>query len=144
MRFANEDGGGGGVDEANALLSDLPTEAISSGKGTIRGKRHGVRAALKIITGREKMVEDDKLSRLYEQEKDGKIVLYTTSIQVVRNKHQLCKEIESIFYNLRLKVTRKDVSMDSNVGRGGGRLDNAHSLCQLLSPPPPSPHQVCG
>lgn len=55
--------------------SALEGPNIQSGFGTIRGKKNGVRAKLEIISGRTKMVQDDALAKLYDEEKNGKIVL---------------------------------------------------------------------
>jgi hypothetical protein len=55
---------------------------IESGRGTIRGKRNGVRAKLEVLSTRNNVVENERLARLFEDEKKGKIVVYMTSVKV--------------------------------------------------------------
>lgn len=37
------------------------------------------------------------VSKFYEKEKDGTIVVYTTSVSVVRGTHQLCQDISKVW-----------------------------------------------
>jgi glutaredoxin-related protein len=55
-------------------------------------------------------------SHLFHQdEKNGKIVLYTTTVKAVREMHSQCEEVRKVLYNMRLKVVVKDISMDSDL-----------------------------
>eukprot|EP00052_Salpingoeca_macrocollata_P011537 m.88975 g.88975 ORF g.88975 m.88975 type:complete len:456 (+) comp18099_c0_seq2:662-2029(+) len=92
---------------------ELSFAALASGKGTIRGKKNGVRKQLEVMAGKKQYSSSDILSRLYEEERKGKIVLYTTTVKAVRETHSVCEEVRRILYNMRLKVIIRDISMDS-------------------------------
>lgn len=60
---------------------------------TIRGKVNGVRRAKELLMRDIVVQASGTVGKFYEKEKDGMIVVYTTSVSVVRGTHQLCQEI---------------------------------------------------
>ncbi|EGD76880.1 hypothetical protein PTSG_08227 [Salpingoeca rosetta] len=100
-------------DTGTPMEADEVLRSIRSTTGTIRGKRHGVRAKLEVLTHRGVALQDDELSRIYEEERDGSIVVYISGVQAVRETFQRCEDIKKLLYNLRLKVVYKDISLDA-------------------------------
>lgn len=88
-----------------------PLEFISSGKATIRGKKNAVRKTLEILTGADKFSQDPNVQKLYDEEKDGKIVIYLTSMRAIRDTFASCERVQRIFHNLRLKVSMRDITL---------------------------------
>eukprot|EP00049_Salpingoeca_infusionum_P014531 m.274297 g.274297 ORF g.274297 m.274297 type:complete len:628 (+) comp15686_c1_seq22:513-2396(+) len=97
------------------LEADHVLESIKGMAGTIRGKRHGVRAKLEVLSHRGAVLQDEHLLRVYEQERNGCITIYTSSVAALRERKQQCEDIKRVFYNLRLKVTYKDIALDAQL-----------------------------
>merc|ERR1719326_173580 len=95
------------------LEADAVLRSIRSTTGTIRGKRNAVRAKLEVLTLHGEAMQDDELSRLYEAERDGSIVVYISGVRAVRETFQRCEDLKKLLYNLRLKVVYKDISLDA-------------------------------
>eukprot|EP00056_Hartaetosiga_gracilis_P011663 m.177456 g.177456 ORF g.177456 m.177456 type:complete len:580 (+) comp13548_c1_seq1:75-1814(+) len=87
--------------------------SIKSATKTIRGKKNGVRSKLEVYHGMGSVMKDDELARLFEQERDGSIVVYTSSVEIVRETSTRCRDIRKLFHNMRLKVVYKDISLDA-------------------------------
>ena len=84
---------------------------------TIRGKAGGVRRAKEMLM-RDAVVQSiSAVSRYYEAEKDGKIVIYTTSVSVVRGTHVRCQDVLKVFSNMRLRTERRDISLDDTYAK---------------------------
>eukprot|EP00730_Choanoeca_flexa_P004056 TRINITY_DN11585_c0_g1_i2.p1 TRINITY_DN11585_c0_g1~~TRINITY_DN11585_c0_g1_i2.p1 ORF type:complete len:565 (+),score=97.99 TRINITY_DN11585_c0_g1_i2:81-1775(+) len=98
--------------EADALKALLSSKDVKSKKGTIRGKKNAVRAALNNLTQTSKF-ESELLERLHQQEQHRSIVLYVTSLAGVRETHAACDKMLKIFENIGKKVRVKDIHLDS-------------------------------
>eukprot|EP00039_Didymoeca_costata_P008874 m.117983 g.117983 ORF g.117983 m.117983 type:complete len:634 (+) comp14267_c0_seq2:156-2057(+) len=94
-----------------------------SGKGsvmvsracTIRGKRNGVKKAKSklALTVSESNKEITPLQRTIEEEKEkNRLVVYISSVQVVRETYLKCQKLTQLLYNLRVGAYFRDISMD--------------------------------
>eukprot|EP00047_Mylnosiga_fluctuans_P023378 m.137204 g.137204 ORF g.137204 m.137204 type:complete len:608 (+) comp9563_c0_seq4:58-1881(+) len=95
--------------DALRLVSDDRT--IVTPDGTVRGKKNLVRSVLQLF-GPNTTFASPLEERLYNEEK-GKIVVYVTSVQAVRDVYEKCQRVLKIFELLRLKIQVKDIAMDS-------------------------------
>eukprot|EP00045_Choanoeca_perplexa_P015027 m.181338 g.181338 ORF g.181338 m.181338 type:complete len:603 (+) comp16870_c0_seq9:129-1937(+) len=86
---------------------------IKSAAGTVRGKRRGVRSKLQVFSDRGQLLQDPLLAALYEAERAGKVVVYVTGMAAIRETYQRCEDIKKMFYNMRIKVNIKDISLDA-------------------------------
>ncbi|XP_067945154.1 glutaredoxin domain-containing cysteine-rich protein CG31559-like [Watersipora subatra] len=75
-------------------------EELISEKGTVRGVRNRVRTS----------VSKHDNQQLCKTDEEGKIVLYSTSVSIVRSTYQNCKEVINILQNHRLRYELRDVS----------------------------------
>eukprot|EP00042_Codosiga_hollandica_P054493 m.738774 g.738774 ORF g.738774 m.738774 type:complete len:563 (+) comp58912_c1_seq4:482-2170(+) len=80
--------------------------------GTIRGKKHGVRAALGAFQKQSEAVRSELHERLYQEEKDNIIVVYMTSLQTVRTTFDNCNAALKMFSLYGVKVRVKDAQID--------------------------------
>lgn len=81
---------------------------------TIRGKKGGVRMAKATLARQKSESEEERtpLQRLIEEEREkNRLVMYTTSTMAIRDTYARCHMLMNIFYNLRIKVVFKDISM---------------------------------
>ncbi|EDQ92284.1 uncharacterized protein MONBRDRAFT_21824 [Monosiga brevicollis MX1] len=102
--------------EADALRSLVDGRELKGLDGTIRGKRHAVRAALDSLTQPAKF-ESALLQQLYDVERHNQIVLYITSVSGIRSTFSDCKRMMHIFETLNKKVRVKDVQLDARFGQ---------------------------
>eukprot|EP00055_Hartaetosiga_balthica_P016465 m.104390 g.104390 ORF g.104390 m.104390 type:complete len:579 (-) comp9111_c2_seq9:46-1782(-) len=88
---------------------------VKSASKTIRGKRNGVRSKLEVYNGYGDRMNDDQLAKLFEEERDGSIVVYISSVEIIRETSARCQDIKKLFHNMRVKVMLKDISLDANI-----------------------------
>lgn len=82
-----------------------------------RGRRSSVRGVVDAISGRDRKFENPILQRLWESERDRAIVIYTTSLEAVRQTINDCSAVLQIFEILGLKVRVKDINLDPRFRR---------------------------
>jgi hypothetical protein len=112
-----------GADEVGDLIAGKKSAFLNrpiASKGgylerrTIRGKKGGVRTAKATLARQKSEAEEERtpMQRLVEEEREkNRLVLYTTSTTAIRETYTRCHNIMNIFYNLRVKVVLKDISM---------------------------------
>lgn len=85
------------AEEEQYLGSQKPQKLNQGNRKTIRGKVNGVRRAKELLMRDVVVQSSGTVSKFYEKEKDGTIVVYTTSVSVVRGTHQLCQDISKVW-----------------------------------------------
>ncbi|CAB3373463.1 Hypothetical predicted protein [Cloeon dipterum] len=96
-------------EETFAGVKDVLSErgAIRSAKGTVRGVKNRVRAGIATFL----QLEDNKGFKDKEQ---GKLVVYTTTMGVVRSTYLRCVKVKQILRTLLVKFEERDVFMSIN------------------------------
>ncbi|XP_013417328.1 glutaredoxin domain-containing cysteine-rich protein CG31559-like isoform X2 [Lingula anatina] len=87
--------------------SALEEHIIVSGKGTVRGFKNRVRAG--IVTFLE---QQDKNKKNYKVLEKGKIVVYTTTMRIIRDTYEKCQKVRYILQNHMVRFEEKDVFMN--------------------------------
>ncbi|CAH2207907.1 jg6048 [Pararge aegeria aegeria] len=85
---------------------ELPS-TIKSSKGTIRGVKNRVRAGIATF------LQIQSTTKSYKEKDAGKVVLYTTTMGVVRSTYQRCLLVKKILRNLLVKYEERDVFMST-------------------------------
>lgn len=80
---------------------------IMSSRGSIRGFKNRVRAGIATF------VEQNGFSRNYRQEEKGKIIVYTTSMMVVREAADKCKAVRNILQTHMVRYEERDMFMSA-------------------------------
>ncbi|CAG9571698.1 unnamed protein product [Danaus chrysippus] len=80
---------------------------IKSSKGTIRGVKNRVRAGIATF------LQIQSTTKSYKEKDAGKVVLYTTTMGIVRNTYQRCVLVKKILRNLLVKYEERDVFMST-------------------------------
>ncbi|KAG8453627.1 hypothetical protein GDO86_000311 [Hymenochirus boettgeri] len=84
---------------------------ILSKNGTVRGVKHKVSAGQALF---------DNLAKVFQSSTTlefGRIVIYTTSLRVVRNTFERCETARKIFQNHRVKFEEKNIALNSDFGK---------------------------
>uniref|UniRef100_A0A670ZIR0 Glutaredoxin and cysteine rich domain containing 1 n=1 Tax=Pseudonaja textilis TaxID=8673 RepID=A0A670ZIR0_PSETE len=81
---------------------------ILSKNGTVRGVKHKVSAGQVLF---------DNLSKLSSVLENGRIVIYTTSLRVVRTTFERCELVRKIFQNHRVKFEEKNIALNGDYGK---------------------------
>ncbi|XP_058049803.1 glutaredoxin domain-containing cysteine-rich protein 1 [Ahaetulla prasina] len=84
---------------------------ILSKNGTVRGVKHKVSAGQVLFDNLSKAFE---LSSVLE---NGRIVIYTTSLRVVRTTFERCELVRKIFQNHRVKFEEKNIALNGDYGK---------------------------
>ncbi|XP_063166726.1 glutaredoxin domain-containing cysteine-rich protein 1 [Candoia aspera] len=84
---------------------------ILSKNGTVRGIKHKVSAGQVLFDNLSKVFE---ISSVWEY---GRIVIYTTSLRVVRTTFERCELVRKIFQNHRVKFEEKNIALNSDYGK---------------------------
>eukprot|EP00041_Stephanoeca_diplocostata_P027460 m.755324 g.755324 ORF g.755324 m.755324 type:complete len:411 (+) comp23179_c1_seq25:1844-3076(+) len=110
----------------------------ASTQGTIRGKKFGVRASLKVLTAAQS-ITSETLQRLYHDEHTTKrkIVVYTTSLNAIRATTTACQKVLTIFATLRKRVHVKDIYINPEYGIELGERLAAQTDAQTDTPNTP-------
>ncbi|XP_078683847.1 glutaredoxin domain-containing cysteine-rich protein 1-like isoform X1 [Branchiostoma floridae x Branchiostoma belcheri] len=116
---------GEGEDE-NRLLSYVGKRDYSGGvedteivsrNGTVRGVKNRVRAGLAHFTSLTQGAQPNShLQKAYSHER-GRIIVYTTSMQVVRDTAEKCQKIRRILESHRVRFEERDVVMNLELQR---------------------------
>ncbi|KAG5666308.1 hypothetical protein PVAND_017859 [Polypedilum vanderplanki] len=98
-------------DESFAGYKDLlsTTSTIKSEKGTIRGVKNRVRNGIATFLQMQQTTVKN-----FKEKDGGKIVLYTTSMGIVRSTYAKCKSVKQILRTLMVKFEERDVFMSIN------------------------------
>ncbi|XP_010145531.1 PREDICTED: glutaredoxin domain-containing cysteine-rich protein 1 [Eurypyga helias] len=101
---------------------------ILSKNGTVRGVKHKVSAGQALF---------DNLAKVFQQVSTvlefGRIVIYTTSLRVVRTTFERCELVRKIFQNHRVKFEEKNIALNSDYGK---ELDErCRRVCEVPSLP---------
>ncbi|XP_004922689.2 glutaredoxin domain-containing cysteine-rich protein CG31559 [Bombyx mori] len=83
---------------------DMPS-TIKSSKGTIRGVKNRVRAGIATF------IQMQNTTKSYKEKDAGKVVVYTTTMGIVRSTYQRCVLVKKILRNLLIKYDERDVFM---------------------------------
>lgn len=81
-------------------------QAILSRQGTVRGVKNLVRASIKCI------VDCQEGRRNYGKEELGRVVLYTTSMGVIRHTWEQCRRVKNTLQTLLVRFEERDVFMN--------------------------------
>ncbi|XP_053616110.1 glutaredoxin domain-containing cysteine-rich protein CG31559-like [Plodia interpunctella] len=80
---------------------------IRSSKGTIRGVKNRVRAGIATF------LQMQSTTKSYKEKDAGKVVVYTTTMGIVRSTYQRCVLVKKILRNLLVKYEERDVFMST-------------------------------
>ncbi|XP_059056884.1 glutaredoxin domain-containing cysteine-rich protein CG31559-like [Achroia grisella] len=80
---------------------------IKSSKGTIRGVKNRVRAGIATF------LQIQSTTKSYKEKDAGKVVIYTTTMGIVRSTYQRCVLVKKILRNLLVKYEERDVFMST-------------------------------
>ncbi|XP_049878673.1 glutaredoxin domain-containing cysteine-rich protein CG31559-like [Pectinophora gossypiella] len=86
--------------------TDEAPSTIRSAKGTIRGVKNRVRAGIATF-----LQMQDTTVKSYKEKDAGKVVVYTTTMGIVRGTYQRCVLVKKILRNLLVKYEERDVFM---------------------------------
>ncbi|CAH1267904.1 GRXCR1 [Branchiostoma lanceolatum] len=108
LRYVGKRDYSGGVED---------TEIVSR-NGTVRGVKNRVRAGLAHFTSLTQGAQTptSHLQKSYSQER-GRIIVYTTSMQVVRDTAEKCQKIRRILESHRVRFEERDVVMNLELQR---------------------------
>ncbi|KAL4703216.1 hypothetical protein ACJJTC_007040 [Scirpophaga incertulas] len=87
--------------------NEEPPSTIRSSKGTIRGVKNRVRAGIATF------LQIQNTTKIYKEKDANKVVLYTTTMGIVRNTYQRCVHVKKILQNLLVKYEERDVFMST-------------------------------
>ncbi|XP_039435759.1 glutaredoxin domain-containing cysteine-rich protein CG31559-like [Culex pipiens pallens] len=98
-------------DESFAGFRDLTsgTSTIRSNKGTVRGVKNRVRNGIATFL----QMQQANLKN-YKEKDGGKVVVYTTSMGIVRETYTKCANVKQILRTLLVKFEERDVFMSSD------------------------------
>ncbi|XP_045520123.1 glutaredoxin domain-containing cysteine-rich protein CG31559-like [Pieris brassicae] len=85
--------------------SEEAPSTIRSSKGTIRGVKNRVRAGIATF------LQMQTTTKSYKEKDAGKVVVYTTTMGIVRSTYQRCVLVKKILRNLLIKFEERDVFM---------------------------------
>lgn len=88
------------------ILDDGCT-TIRSAKGTVRGVKNRVRAGIATF------LQINSTEKNYKEKELGKVVVYTTTMGVLRETYQACMKVKQILRLLMVKFEERDVFMSS-------------------------------
>ncbi|XP_078418230.1 glutaredoxin domain-containing cysteine-rich protein 1 [Cetorhinus maximus] len=85
---------------------------ILSKNGTVRGVKHKVSAGQALFSNLSNGAVQPPLTLEF-----GRIVIYTTSLRVVRTTFDRCEIVRKIFQNHRVKLEEKNIALNSDYGK---------------------------
>ncbi|XP_044747823.1 glutaredoxin domain-containing cysteine-rich protein CG31559-like [Coccinella septempunctata] len=97
-------------DETFAGYKDLMGDGAStirSAKGTVRGVKNRVRAGIATF------LQINSNTKNYKEKEAGKVVVYTTTMGIIRDTYQACMKVKQILRTLLIKFEERDVFMSS-------------------------------
>ncbi|XP_066257239.1 glutaredoxin domain-containing cysteine-rich protein CG31559-like [Euwallacea similis] len=88
-------------------LLGCDNNTIRSAKGTVRGVRNRVRAGIATFL----QINSTEMS--YKEKDAGKVVVYTTSMGIIRETYQACMKVKQILRTLLVQFEERDVFMST-------------------------------
>lgn len=85
--------------------SEETPSTIRSSKGTVRGVKNRVRAGIATF------LQIQSTTKSYKEKDEGKVVIYSTTMGIVRSTYQRCVLVKKILRNLLVKYEERDVFM---------------------------------
>lgn len=89
------------------LINGTTASTIRSSKGTVRGVKNRVRAGIATF------LQINSTGRSYKEKDAGKVVVYTTSMGIIRETYQACMKVKQILRTLLIKFEERDVFMST-------------------------------
>ncbi|GJQ77335.1 hypothetical protein Trydic_g20750 [Trypoxylus dichotomus] len=83
------------------------SKTIRSAKGTVRGVKNRVRAGIATF------LQINSTAKNYKEKDAGKVVVYTTTMGIVRETYNTCMKVKQILRTLLIKYEERDVFMSS-------------------------------
>ncbi|CAO1416773.1 unnamed protein product [Diamesa hyperborea] len=98
------------IDESFAGIKDINsgTSTIRSSKGTVRGVKNRVRNGIATFLQMQQTTVKN-----YKDKDAGKVVVYTTSMGIVRSTYAKCQSVKQILRTLLVKFEERDVYMSN-------------------------------
>ncbi|CAL4067169.1 unnamed protein product, partial [Meganyctiphanes norvegica] len=87
------------------IFSPQQESTIKSYKGTVRGVKNRVRAGIATFTS------DQRLLKHLQDRERGKVVVYVTTLGIVRSTYERCLRIRKILWTLLVRFDERDVFM---------------------------------
>ncbi|NXU56453.1 GRCR1 protein, partial [Turnix velox] len=104
---------------------------ILSKNGTVRGVKHKVSAGQALFDNLAKVFQVGYVVSTVPE--FGRIIIYTTSLRVVRTTFERCELVRKIFQNHRVKFEEKNIALNSDYGK---ELDErCRRVCEVPSLP---------
>ncbi|ERL95828.1 hypothetical protein D910_00395 [Dendroctonus ponderosae] len=89
------------------LLGGDKASTIRSAKGTVRGVRNRVRAGIATF------LQINSTEKSYKEKDANKVVVYTTTMGIIRDTYQACMKVKQILRTLLIKFEERDVFMST-------------------------------
>ncbi|XP_076274019.1 glutaredoxin domain-containing cysteine-rich protein CG12206-like [Rhynchophorus ferrugineus] len=89
------------------LINGSNASTIRSSKGTVRGVKNRVRAGIATF------LQINSSGRSYKEKDAGKVVVYTTSMGIIRETYHACMKVKQILRTLLVKFEERDVFMST-------------------------------
>ncbi|XP_050303676.1 glutaredoxin domain-containing cysteine-rich protein CG12206-like [Anthonomus grandis grandis] len=90
------------------LLAGEKSGTIRSAKGTVRGVKNRVRAGIATF------LQINSAEKTYKAKDSGKVVVYTTTMGIIRETYQACMKVKQILRTLLIKFEERDVFMSTD------------------------------
>lgn len=87
------------------IFSPPQQSTIRSHKGTVRGVRNRVRAGIATFT------TDHRLLKVFNERERGRVVVFMTTMGIVRHTFERCQRIRKILWTLMVQFEERDVFM---------------------------------
>lgn len=87
------------------IFSPQQDSTIKSCKGTVRGVKNRVRAGIATFT------TDQRITKYFMERERGKVVVYLTTLGIVRDTYERCLRIRKILWTLLVRFEERDVFM---------------------------------
>lgn len=89
------------------LLGEDGASTIRSARGTVRGVKNRVRAGIATF------LQINDYAKSYKEKDAGKVVVYATTMGIVRETHHACMKVKQIMRTLLVKFEERDVFMST-------------------------------
>lgn len=100
-----DDEAGQGFAGIRDIFSPQQDSTIKSCKGTVRGVKNRVRAGIATFT------TDQRITKYFMERERGKVVVYLTTLGIVRDTYERCLRIRKILWTLLVRFEERDVFM---------------------------------
>lgn len=100
-----DDAAGQGFAGLRDIFSPQQESTIKSHKGTVRGVKNRVRAGIATFTS------DQRILKHFMERERGKVVVYVTTLGIVRDTYERCLRIRKILWTLLVRFEERDVFM---------------------------------